>query len=267
MHWGDYGCAPRWVQPLPKPRTTHEAIMSPARPSLPQRRLHVWDLPTRVFHWSLLALILTSWFSGGEEDLNLVHRTSGVILAGLIVFRILWGFVGGEQARFRTFLPHPARILRHLKQVVAGKPERYLGHNPVGSLAVFLLLAAVSACVLTGLFSSDDGLSGPFAYIFGLELSDAHEISFRILQALVALHLLGVAAESWMTKDALVPAMITGTKTRRVDERGADANKASLPALLCALFLGAAVTAGLWLFPASCMPEAGRCEAPDRIDD
>jgi cytochrome b len=241
--------------------------MTPAEPTLTQRSLQVWDLPTRVFHWSLLLLILISWFSGGEEDLNFVHRTSGVILAGLIVFRVLWGFVGGEHARFRTFFPSPAGTFRHLKQVVAGTPERHLGHNPVGSLAVFLLLAAVSACVLTGLFSSDDGLSGPFADIFGFELSDAHEFSFRILQALVVLHLLGVAAESWMTKDALVPAMITGKKTRRVDEQGADAKKASLPALFLALCLGAAVAAGLWSLPASWTPAASHDEAPDWHDD
>lgn len=220
-------------------------------PAQASRQLQVWDLPTRLFHWSLLILILTSWLSGGEEDLSFLHRASGMILSGLITFRIVWGFIGGEHARFAAFFPRPARIVAHLRQVAAGKPERHLGHNPVGGLAVFLLLAAVSACILTGLFSSGDGIEGPFREISGLELSDAHEVSFRILQGLVLLHLLGVIVESLIARDALVPAMITGRKTRHRGEAGADAAQSSFPALLFAILLGAGVTTGLLLLPAS----------------
>lgn len=225
--------------------TSQDTLAAPS-----SRKLRVWDTPTRLFHWSLLVLLLLSWFSGGEEAFTSIHRASGLILAGLIVFRIVWGFAGGEHARFGSFLPSPGKVIHHLKQVTAGKPERHLGHNPVGGIAVFLLLGSVATCVLTGLFSSDEGLSGPFAYTFGLELSDVHEVAFRILQVLVALHLLGVVAESRLAKDALVLAMITGTKTRAAAETGADAKPASVPALLIAVLLGAAVTAGLWSLPA-----------------
>jgi len=214
-----------------------------------QRSLRVWDLPTRLFHWSLLALLLVSWFSGGEEDTAFIHRTSGMLLAGLIIFRIVWGFVGGEHARFGSFFPSPSKIIEHLKRVAAGNPERHLGHNPVGGVAVFLLLATVSACIITGLFSSGEGLSGPFAGSFGLNFSEIHELAFRALQGLVVLHLLGVAVESWLARDALVPAMITGRKSRNAGESGEHAAPASLPAFAAALAAGAAVTGILWTLP------------------
>ncbi|MBA3067601.1 MAG: Ni/Fe-hydrogenase 1 b-type cytochrome subunit [Hyphomonas sp.] len=221
------------------------------------RKLRVWDLPTRLFHWSLLVLVLVSWFSGGEEDTAFIHRLSGMLLAGLIVFRVLWGFVGGEHARFAAFFPNPRAIIAHIKNTAAGRPDRHLGHNPVGGVAVFLLLASVSACVITGLFSSGEGLSGPFVSKFGLDMSEIHELTFRALQALVALHLLGVVFETWRSKDPLVPAMITGRKTRRPDEPGRDAKPGSAPALVIALLIGAATTAGLWALPAPAPTEDG----------
>ena len=217
-------------------------------PSAP-RKLRVWDLPTRLFHWSLLALVLISWFSGGEDDTAFIHRLSGMALAGLIVFRVIWGFVGGQHARFAAFFPNPVKIFAHLKNVAAGKPERHLGHNPVGGVAVFLLLASVSACVITGLFSSGEGITGPFVTKFGLDMSEIHELTFRVLQAVVALHLLGVVVESWLVKDALVPAMVTGRKTHRAGEPGTDAKPGSVLGLVLALIIGASTAAGLWALP------------------
>jgi cytochrome b len=232
--------------------------------SSPDRLVRVWDLPTRLFHWSLLGLLLVSWFSGGEEDLAFVHRASGMLLAGLLVFRIVWGFAGGQHARFAAFFPSPRKVTQHLKQVANGRPERHLGHNPIGSIAVFLLLAVAALCIVTGLFSSGDGLSGPFAASTAFEVSELHELSFRLLQGLVALHLIGVVVESWLSRDALVPAMITGRKTRHAGEPGADARSGSLPGLLVALTLGAAVTAGLWSLPS---PATLDGDQHDRYED
>jgi cytochrome b len=231
--------------------------MTDTAPSSAPRSLRVWDLPTRLFHWSLLALVLISWFSGGEDEAAFIHRLSGMALAGLIVFRVLWGFVGGEHARFAAFFPNPFAIAGHIGKVASGKPERHLGHNPVGGVAVFLLLAAVSACVITGLFSSGEDLAGPFVGQFGLDMSEVHEGTFRVLQALVALHLLGVVVESLLAKDALVPAMITGRKTRRADEPGADARKGSVAGLVVALLVGVSTTAALWALPTPAVAEDG----------
>ncbi len=211
-----------------------------------ERKVRVWDLPTRIFHWSLLALILVAWFTGEEEGAAAqIHRYAGEAIAGLIVFRVLWGFIGGERSRFADFAAGPSAIAAHVRDLFSAQPKRHLGHNPLGGVAVFLLLTVVAAIVFTGLFSGGEDASGPFAGAWGLEFSEVHEVLFRVLQGLVAVHLLGVLVESLKAKDALVPAMITGSKVRREDEPGVDAKRASLVALLVALSAGALSSA--WL--------------------
>ncbi len=217
-----------------------------------ERRVHVWDLPTRLFHWSLLALVLVAWFTGEEEGaLALIHRYAGEAIAGLIVFRVIWGFAGGERARFADFAAGPSAIIAHVSDLFSRQPKRHLGHNPLGGVAVFLLLAIVASVVITGLFSGDEGNAGPFAGLWGLELSDAHEVLFRVLQGLVIIHVLGVLVESLKAKDALVPAMITGSKRRRADEPGADAKRAGMIALIVALAAGIAISFALMTQPSA----------------
>lgn len=216
-----------------------------------QRTLHVWDLPTRIFHWSLLALVLVAWFTGEEEGAAAqVHRYAGEAVAGLIVFRVIWGFIGGERSRFADFAAGPAAIVNHVRDLFSKTPKRHLGHNPLGGVAVFLLLATVAGIVFTGLFSGGD-TSGPFAGYWGLELSDLHEVLFRVLQALVAVHVLGVVIETVKAKDALVPAMITGSKRRRPDEPGQDARRSGAIAFLVAAGLAVAVSVALMTQPPS----------------
>ena len=217
-----------------------------------ERRVHVWDLPTRIFHWSLLALVLIAWFTGEEEGAAAqIHRFAGEAIAGLIVFRVIWGFAGGERSRFADFAAGPSAIIGHVRDLFSAKPKRHLGHNPLGGLAVFLLLAVVAAVVVTGLFSGSDDNAGAFAGSWGLELSEAHEVLFRVLQGLVVVHVLGVVLESVKAKDALVPAMITGSKRRRADEMGESAKRAGPIALLIALAVGASVSFALMSqFPA-----------------
>jgi cytochrome b len=231
------------------------------------RRLEVWDLPTRLFHWSLLALVVLCWFTGEEENLADVHRIAGEAIAGLLVFRVIWGFVGGERARFSDFAAGPAAVIAHVRDLLSPSPKRHIGHNPLGGVAVFLLLAVTSTVVVSGLFSGEESVAGPFAGVFGLELSDVHETAFRVLQALVAVHILGVVVETWKARDALVPAMITGTKTRRADEAGADARKASVAALLFAVAAGIAVSATLLSAPPGVVAEDGRHGGDARHDE
>lgn len=215
-----------------------------------ERRVHVWDLPTRLFHWSLLALVLVAWFTGEEEGAAaLIHRYAGEAIAGLLVFRVIWGFVGGERARFADFAAGPSAVIAHVRDLLSTQPKRHLGHNPLGGVAVFLLLGVTASIVITGLFSGGDDNAGPFAGLWGLELSEAHEALFRVLQALVAIHVLGVIVESWKAKDALVPAMITGSKRRRADEPGDNAKRGSIAALIVALALGIAASLVLMTQP------------------
>ena len=211
-----------------------------------ERKVHVWDLPTRFFHWSLLALVLVAWFTGEEEGAAaMIHRYAGEAIAGLIVFRVIWGFAGGEHARFADFAAGPSVIIAHVRDLFSQRPKRHLGHNPLGGVAVFLLLAVVAGIVVTGLFSGSEESAGPFAGLWGLELSEAHEALFRVLQGLVVLHVLGVVVESVKAKDALVPAMITGSKRRRADEPGENAKRAGVVALVVALAVGGAVSFAL----------------------
>lgn len=232
-----------------------------------ERRVHVWDLPTRLFHWSLLALVLIAWFTGEEEGAAaLIHRLAGEAIAGLIVFRVIWGFVGGERARFADFAAGPAAILAHVRDLFSQHPKRHLGHNPLGGVAVFLLLAIVTGVVVTGLFSGGDDNAGPFLGLWGLELSELHELLFRVLQGLVVFHVLGVVVESALSKDALLPAMITGRKRRRADEPCADARQAGLLALGAALLIGVATTMVLLAQPSTQLNQGSTIER-DHVDD
>jgi cytochrome b len=210
------------------------------------RRIQVWDAPTRLFHWSLVILVVVAWLTGEGEGMGaLVHRIAGEAIAGLIVFRLIWGFVGGEHARFSDFVAGPGAIAAHIRDLFSKSPKRHLGHNPLGGVAVFLLLILSALLVITGLFSNGEHNGGPFAGLYGLDLGEAHELIFRLLQIVVVLHLAGVAIESVKARDALVPAMITGFKSRRGDEAGANAQRAKSGMLLVAL--AAALTLSAWL--------------------
>lgn len=211
-----------------------------------ERLVRVWDFPTRIFHWALVTLLIVAWFSGGEEGgAATLHRYAGEAIAGLIVFRVIWGFVGNERARFGDFIAGPRAIIEHLGDLFRDQPKRHLGHNPLGGLAVFALLALVTAMVVTGLFSGGDEMAGPFVGMGGLNMAEVHEALFRVLQALVVLHLIGVAIESWLSRDRLIPAMISGVKRRRADESGEDAAAAHPVALISALALAATTTFAL----------------------
>lgn len=215
-----------------------------------QRRVEVWDLPTRLFHWALVLLILVAWFTGEEEGAAAqIHMLAGEIIAGMLVFRLVWGFVGGEHARFADFAAGPNAIATHVRDLVSAKPRRHLGHNPLGGLAVFLLLLTTGFIVVSGLFSGEEEMRGPLSGL-GPNLSEAHEVAFRVLQVLVVIHILGVIVETVKARDPLVPAMIRGWKLRRAEEAGADAKRATPTAFLFALALGVATTATLvWLTP------------------
>lgn len=229
-----------------------------------ERLVRVWDLPTRVFHWALVALLMVGWFSGGEEGgAATLHRYAGEAIAGLIVFRVIWGFVGNERARFGDFIAGPRAIIEHLGDLFRDQPKRHLGHNPLGGLAVFALLALVTAMVITGLFSGGDEMAGPFVGMGGLNMAEVHEALVRVLQAFVVLHLIGVAIESWLSRDRLVPAMISGAKRRRADEPGEDAAAAHPFALIAALAFAATTTFALAAQPTPTTSDGAGFEQED----
>jgi cytochrome b len=176
----------------------------------PARRQAVWDLPTRLFHWTLVALVAFSWWTA-EEHYDDLHIWSGMAVLSLLLFRLLWGFFGSSTARFAGFVRGPRAVFDYL----AGK-WRGIGHNPLGALSVVALLAATALQVGLGLFSADeDGISaGPLAQMLGADLSteiaDLHDDFFDILLVLIGIHVAAVLFYAFFRRKNLIGPMISG---------------------------------------------------------
>lgn len=163
--------------------------------------VRVWDLPVRLFHWSLVAAIALAFVSSEEgSPLSAWHMAAGWIAAVLIVFRMCWGIIGNAQARFANFVK-PCAVISHVRELLSGKPQRSLGHNPLGGLAVLALLAGTTAVAWTGVQMTS-----------GTGNEELHEILAFALLGLIAVHVIGVVVMSVMTSDNLVMAMLTGRK-------------------------------------------------------
>ena len=175
-------------------------------------RVAVWDFPTRLFHWLLVALIPFSWWSA-EEELVEWHMWSGYAILALLLFRLMWGFVGSSTARFANFVRGPKALVGYLRDMKGWQP---VGHSPLGALSVLALLGAVGAMVATGLVQSDDDglVTGPLAGLVSYGLSDEahdwHEDLFNVLLALIGLHIAALAFYWLVLKKWLVGAMLTG---------------------------------------------------------
>jgi cytochrome b len=202
-------------------------------------RQPVWDLPVRLFHWTLAALILFSWWSVHNHHTDW-HIWSGCAILTLLIFRLLWGFVGSSTARFSSFVRGPRAIARYWRGTWRG-----IGHNPLGALSVVALLAAVAMQVGLGLFSEDeDGLyMGPLAQLISVDASDRardlHEAWFNVVLAVIALHLVAILYYRARGRKLTLP-MITG---RAELEPGAEPMRPGKwwVALIC-LALGIAIT-------------------------
>ncbi len=172
----------------------------------------VWDLPIRLFHWLLVALIGFSWWSVENHHTDW-HIWSGLAIMSLLIFRLLWGMVGSSTARFSNFVRGP-RVVRDYLRGTAG--WRVAGHTPLGALSVVALLAAIAVQVGLGLFSTDeDGLNaGPLAPLVSLDASEAardlHEVFFNVLLALIALHIATVIFYRLVLGRKLAGTMISG---------------------------------------------------------
>jgi cytochrome b len=192
-----------------------------------RERVKVWDAPLRLFHWILVVAIAMAFLSSEEDSaLNDWHVLSGWVAAVLIVFRLVWGFIGGEHSRFLDFV-RPSRIPDHISGLVRGEREPSLGHNPLGGLAVVILLALTAVTVWTGAFG-------------GEAAEELHETIAWVLLAMVAVHVVAVIVMSMLERQNLVRAMITGDKpaARHLGARGARSPGA------IALLVGGAVVAG-----------------------
>lgn len=176
----------------------------------------IWDLPVRLFHWLLPILVIVSYVSV-QRDMMTLHFASGYAMAALLIFRIIWGFVGSETARFSHFLKSPIAALRHLTHLFKRGPDTQVGHNEAGGWMVILLLLILVTQVVTGMCANDDGTTeGPLMQHISKELSDrlslVHEINFKVLLGAVALHVLAVIGYAVFRGHDLVRPMVTGRK-------------------------------------------------------
>ncbi len=212
------------------------------------RTVAIWDLPTRLFHWLLVGLIGFAWWSAESDHLTW-HKIAGSGIAGLLVFRLWWGFFGASTARFADFLRGPKTILAYL----AGKAHaRRIGHNPVGALSVVALLLTTLTIVVAGLFASDtDGVeSGPLSNLVDYDgsrlASKIHGYAFEALEILVVLHILALLFYTFVKRQPLVPAMIHGKAPAQ--DSDVPLRRGGVAALAVGLLLGV-ITAGvlIWL--------------------
>lgn len=201
----------------------------------------VWDGPTRLFHWLLVGLFAFSWWSADHDQMDR-HLASGIILLGLLVFRIIWGIVGGSTARFAQFLKSPRAVVDYLR---GRRTDPAPGHNPLGAYSVVALLVLLVALVAAGLFAVDvDGLeSGPLSdlvsFDHGRVAAHLHGLSFRLLLWLIGLHILAVVYYRLRGHDLLRP-MLTGR-----DPNLPPGSAVLKPASIWRLVMAVAMAAGL----------------------
>lgn len=204
-----------------------------------QQQVKVWDPAVRIFHWSLVLCFVTAYLTG--EELKDWHSVFGYVVLGLVLFRILWGFVGPKHARFSDFLYRPAAVVDYLKGLTSGRPKHFLGHNPAGGLMVLLLLVTLLGASWSGLMAYGAEGKGPLAGVQPVSLiatayadedeeheeherrehgehhgeklwEEVHEVFVNLMLFLIVLHVAGVIVSGRLHKENLVFAMITGKK-------------------------------------------------------
>lgn len=202
--------------------------------------IRIWDIPVRLFHW-LLVLAVIGLFVTGKLGGNWMeyHQKLGAFVLGLVIFRVIWGVVGGFHARFANFVRGPSTVLAYMKRLV-GKGDNkaaptYPGHNPMGALSVVGLLAVLGFQAMSGLFADDDILSsGPYAASVSKGVSDLltklHKLNSDLILILVGVHIAAIVFYFFVKKENLVKAMFTGRKSSIDGVLGAEMAETSRPA-------------------------------------
>lgn len=178
-------------------------------------RIRIWDLPTRVFHWLLVALIVAQVVTANVGGNAMVwHMRSGYGVIALLLFRLVWGLIGGHWSRFRSFLYAPANVWHYLR----GHLPEPAGHSPLGALSVLSLLGALALQTASGLFSDDEiAFSGPLTALVSSQRVDQAtwfhtEVGKVLVIALVLLHVLAIAYYTLVRRKTLVRPMVSGDK-------------------------------------------------------
>lgn len=178
----------------------------------------VWDWPVRLFHWSLVVALVGAYVTNRlGASYFAFHLFFGYATIVLVVFRVVWGFVGTRHARFANFIEGPRGVLRYMSAIGRGRQTRYAGHNPLGALMVLALLALLAAQAVFGLFGDDEIFNaGPLATLVSKEhsllLTSLHRRLFYVILAAIALHVGAVLSHVALKKEPLIDAMLHGSK-------------------------------------------------------
>lgn len=229
--------------------------------------VRVWDIGVRSFHWLLVAAVLVAALTGFILGRTVLawHLGAGVAAMVAVAWRVVWGLLGPTYARFASFAYHPTAMLAHLRELRGRPPHRHLGHNPLGAMMVFALLAVLAAIGLTGAMTLGGMLKqGPLraflSYSAGTQAFDLHDMLAILLLAMIGAHLAGVAFESFRGRENLVAAMLTGHKPARPPAESAQAARAyprtALAIMLVLLAASATAIAALTALPGRRVPSA-----------
>ena len=247
----------------------------------PRHSAPVWDLPVRIFHWALVLLVfsqvVTASLGGNAMQF---HALGGYAILALVLFRILWGFLGGTHARFRDFVQAPAPVMRYAKSVFAGPYPAHRRHNPLGGWSVMAMLGSLLMQATSGLFANDDVMmEGPLAKHVSDHASviatAIHDVNAAVLLTLIAVHIAAVLFYLLARKENLIAPMITGRKPSATSLEPARYGSVWLAALL----LGCSAAAVYFVIrilyagsvphapagrrrPADAYPDSGRQPAP-----
>ena len=213
------------------------------------KTVNVWDLPTRLFHWTLVVLMIIQWWSAENSDTMDWHLRGGYVVLTLVLFRLIWGFMGSDTARFSDFLRGPGAALAYVKALVRGETPLYLGHNPIGGWSIVALLTLLLIQAGTGLFANDDILiEGPLYGWVSKSASDwlttVHKLNFNLLLLVIAVHISAVLFYLLVKRENLIHPMLSGRK-HLSPERAGRAPRLVNPWLGLAVLLVASVAT--WL--------------------
>lgn len=172
--------------------------------------IHVWDWVVRVGHWTLACAFLTAYFTAESESLRLIHTTSGLVALAVVLFRIVWGFVGSRHALFINFIRSPKEAMTYLKHLRRATPDHHTGHNPAGGWAVIALLGLTALTAAAGLANYNEW--------GGHMMEKAHGVLANLSLGLVIVHVLAVAVSSWLHRENLLNPMFTGIKQGYANE-------------------------------------------------
>lgn len=187
------------------------------------RELIVWDLPTRLFHWLIVLLVITAYITWRLDRMDW-HIWAGYATLTLVLFRLLWGAIGSDTARFARFVAGPRAVGHHLSQFFGRGPDIQLGHNPAGAVMVLLLLGLLLAETLTGVYTNNEvSNEGRWSEVVPAPISNAidqlHGIVWELLLAAVLLHLTAIVLYALVKGHNLLAPMLGGRKSLPLEVR------------------------------------------------